>query len=47
MTKADELRDAFLSEFGEQATQSLTGKLLGFEQTEPQEPPAQADPDEE
>jgi hypothetical protein len=47
MSKADDVREAFLAEFGEQATQSQTGKLLGFEQTEPQEPPAQADPDEE
>lgn len=39
MSKAEDLREAFLAEFGEQATQSQTGKLLGFEQ---QEQPAPA-----
>lgn len=32
MAKADDLREAFLAEFGEQATQTRTGKLLGFKQ---------------
>jgi hypothetical protein len=45
MSKAEDLREAFLAEFGEQATQTRTGKLLGFEQVEPEEEPAA--PDEE
>jgi hypothetical protein len=40
MSKAEDLREAFLAEFGEQATQTRTGNLLGFEQVEPEEEPA-------
>jgi hypothetical protein len=37
VSKAEDLREAFLAEFGEAATQSRTGELLGFEQlTEPE-----------
>ena len=43
MSKAEDLREAFLAEFGEQATQSRTGRLLGFEQNP--EPEAEPDPD--
>lgn len=32
MSKAEDLREAFLAEFGEEATQTRTGRLLGFEQ---------------
>lgn len=41
MPKAEDLREIFLAEFGEAATQTRTGKLLGFEQqAEPEPEPA-------
>jgi hypothetical protein len=37
-SKAAELREAFVAEFGEAATQTRTGLLLGFEQQAASEP---------
>jgi hypothetical protein len=45
VSKAEDLREAFLAEFGEEATQTRTGQLLGFEQHPP--PAAEPAPDPE
>jgi hypothetical protein len=48
MSKAEDLREVFLAEFGEAATRPRTGALLGFEQPAPEaDPEPEIEPEEE